>query len=185
MSNEIREDIYKLVLFDRDWTLTKPASGATFPKSIDDQQWMPGRLERLRELREQGIHTALVTNQGGATWGIFEPDAMCEFLDKQCKESGIDAFFVCFHDTSDKAQQRAKIKALTGNEDYQGYTALYKGCHRRKPGPGMLLEAMDHFGVSPESTLFVGDRAEDQGAAQAAGTSFVWAWEFFGDEEPA
>lgn len=175
----------RLVLFDRDGTLTVPASGATFPKSIDDQQWMQGRLERLRELRAQGIRTAIITNQGGAAWGIFEPAAMCEFLDKQCKESGIDAFFVCFHDTSDKAQQRAKIKALTGNKDYQGYAAFYKGHERRKPAPGMLLEAMDHFGVGPENTLFVGDRKEDEAAAMAAGTSFVWAWEFFGDEEPA
>lgn len=137
----------RLVLFDRDGTLTVPASGATFPKSINDQQWMPGRLERLRDLREQGVHTAIITNQGGAAWGIFEPDAMCLFLDKQCREAGINAFFVCFHDTSDKAKERARIKALTGDEDYQGYTALYKGHHRRKPSPGMLLEAMDHFGV--------------------------------------
>ena len=172
------------VLFDRDGTLTIPASGTTFPKSVDDQQWMQGRLERLRELREQGVYTAIVTNQGGVAWGIFEPDAMREFLDKQCREAGITRFFVCFHDTSDKAKERAKIKGLTGDEDYRGYTALYKGHHRRKPSPGMLLEAMDHFRVSPEHTLMVGDRSEDERAAQAASCSFVWAWEYFGDEEP-
>lgn len=175
----------RLVLFDRDYTLTIPASGATFPKSIDDQQWMPGRLERLRELREQGKLTAIVSNQGGAAWGIFEPDAMCAFLEKQCKESGINAFFACFHDTSEKAKERAKIKGLTGNEDYQGYAALYRGHHRRKPSPGMLLEAMDYFGVRPGETLMVGDRKEDEAAALAAGISFIWAWQYFGDENPA
>lgn len=174
----------RLILFDRDGTLTIPASGATFPKSIDDQQWMQGRLERLRELREQGVYTAIITNQGGAAWGIFEPDAMCSFLDKQCKEARIDAFFVCFHDTGEKAKERAKIKALTGDEDYQGCTALYRGYHRRKPGPGMLLEAMDHFGVSREETLFIGDRSEDERAAQAAETTFAWAWEYFEDAPP-
>lgn len=172
----------RLILFDRDGTLTIPASGATFPKSINDQQWMPGRLERLWQLREQGIRTAIVSNQGGAAWGIFEPEAMCAFLDKQCKEGGINKFFVCFHDTSDKAKERAKIKGLTGNEDYQGYAALYKGYHRRKPAPGMLLEAMDHFGVSCEETLMVGDRSEDEAAAQAAGTHFMWSWSYFQDD---
>jgi D-glycero-D-manno-heptose 1,7-bisphosphate phosphatase len=174
----------RLVLFDRDGTLTVPASGATFPKSVDDQQWMPGRLERLRELRAQGVYTAIVTNQGGAAWGIFTPEEMLEVLGKQCKEGRINTVFVCFHDTSEKAQQRAKIKALTGDEGYRGYTALYKGHHRRKPSPGMLLEAMDHFGVGSEETLMVGDRPEDEKSAQAAGCRFVWAWEYFGDAPP-
>src|SRR5581483_177523 len=105
-----------LILFDRDGTLTVPASGATFPKSIDDQQWMQGRLERLRELREQGVHTAIITNQGGAAWGIFTPEQMLEVLGRQCEEARIHKFFVCFHDTSDKAKERAKIKGLTGDE---------------------------------------------------------------------
>lgn len=174
----------RLVLFDRDGTLTKPASGATFPKSIDDQQWMQGRLERLRELREQEMKTAIITNQGGAAWGIFTPDAMCEMLSRQCEEAIINAFFVCFHDTSEKAQQRAKIKGLTGNEDCQGYAALYKGYHRRKPGPGMLLEVMDYFGVGCENTLMIGDREEDRLASEAASCNFMWSWIYFGDEEP-
>lgn len=174
----------RLILFDRDGTLTIPASGERFPKSVNDQQWMPGRIEKLHHLHGQGVKTAIITNQGGAAWGIFEPDAMCEMLSRQCEEAIINAFFVCFHDTGAKARERAKIKALTGDNDYQGYAALYKGHERRKPGPGMLLEAMDHFGVDPENTLFVGDRTEDERAALAAGTSFVWSWQFFGDEEP-
>lgn len=174
----------RLVLFDRDGTLTIPASGKTFPKSVNDQQWMQGRLDRLWQLREQGIHTALVTNQGGAAWGIFTPEEMLEVLGRQCEEGKINTVFVCFHDTSDKAKERAKIKALTGDEDYRGYIALYKGYHCRKPGPGMLLMAMDHFNVGPEETLMIGDRAEDEKAAQAASCSFLWAWEYFGDAPP-
>jgi D-glycero-D-manno-heptose 1,7-bisphosphate phosphatase len=177
---EIRKD-YKLYLFDRDSTLTIPASGEKFPKSVDDQQWMPGRLERLHELQAQGAHTAIITNQGGAAWGIFEPDAMCEVLARQCKEGRIDTFFVCFHDISEKAKLKAKIKELTGSEDYQGYAALYKDYHRRKPSPGMLIEAMEHFNVSREDTVMIGDREEDKAAAENALIDFVWSWEFFNE----
>ena len=49
----------------------------------------------------------------------------------------------------------------------------------RKPLPGMLLQAVQDAGVEPGETLFVGDREEDQAAAQAAGCVFVWAKDFF------
>jgi D-glycero-D-manno-heptose 1,7-bisphosphate phosphatase len=54
-----------------------------------------------------------------------------------------------------------------------------EGDVRRKPGPGMLLEAMRDFEASPEQTLFIGDRAEDQQAAKNAGIDFTPAGEFF------
>jgi len=49
----------------------------------------------------------------------------------------------------------------------------------RKPGPGMLLQAMQDAGAGRHETLFVGDSTEDQLAAQAAGCAFVWAANFF------
>jgi HAD superfamily hydrolase (TIGR01662 family) len=52
----------------------------------------------------------------------------------------------------------------------------------RKPSPGMLLEAMRAAGVTPEETLFIGDRTDDRGAARAAGCHFSWAKDFFAQE---
>jgi HAD superfamily hydrolase (TIGR01662 family) len=49
----------------------------------------------------------------------------------------------------------------------------------RKPLPGMLLQAMQDCGVPPERTMYVGDREDDQGAAQAAGCHFSWVQDFF------
>lgn len=42
-----------------------------------------------------------------------------------------------------------------------------------KPDPQGLIEACRRLGVSPERTLFIGDREVDRGAAQAAGAPFV------------
>ncbi|MCL4165910.1 UNVERIFIED_CONTAM: hypothetical protein GTU68_066217 [Idotea baltica] len=42
------------------------------------------------------------------------------------------------------------------------------GCSCRKPAPGMLLQAMREFGVSPARTAFVGDSMRDLEAAVAA-----------------
>jgi HAD superfamily hydrolase (TIGR01662 family) len=53
----------------------------------------------------------------------------------------------------------------------------------RKPNPGMLQQAMQDAGVTPQQTLFVGDSPEDQQAAQAAGCIFEWAEDFFNNKE--
>jgi histidinol phosphatase-like enzyme len=49
----------------------------------------------------------------------------------------------------------------------------------RKPGPGMLLQAMKDAGASPDETVFIGDSEEDRLAAEAAGVKFVHADVFF------
>ncbi len=43
----------------------------------------------------------------------------------------------------------------------------------RKPDPGMLLLAINWYEVSEDDCLMVGDRDEDQQAAQAAGVQFI------------
>lgn len=49
----------------------------------------------------------------------------------------------------------------------------------RKPGKGMLVDLMQHFGVRPSQTLFVGDQYTDERAAVHAGCSFMHAADFF------
>ncbi len=49
----------------------------------------------------------------------------------------------------------------------------------RKPGPGMLRQAIQDAQVSPVQAMYVGDSPEDQAAARAAGCHFAWASDFF------
>jgi HAD superfamily hydrolase (TIGR01662 family) len=49
----------------------------------------------------------------------------------------------------------------------------------RKPGPGMLLQAMRDAVVGPDRAMYVGDRKDDQKAARAAGCCFSEARDFF------
>ena len=51
----------------------------------------------------------------------------------------------------------------------------------RKPQPGMIIVACGVASVSPEDTLFIGDREEDKEAAGNCGCSFQWSWEYFKD----
>lgn len=169
---EIKE--YSLYLFDLDDTITKPIKGKIFPETEDDRMFLPGRQSKLDELHAAGKKIAIVSNQGGAAWGMVRPEVLDAAL-KALLRDRIDAYFICYRDTSEKARASERTdKTLTVPE-------YYKDWNRRKPGPGMLIEAMEHFGVDRHDTLMVGDRNEDKGAAEAAGVSFEWAWDFFGD----
>lgn len=50
---------FQLYLFDLDGTLTEPISGKTFPETVDDRKWMPGRLERIQGLHNEGKKTVM------------------------------------------------------------------------------------------------------------------------------
>jgi len=171
---EIKDD-YELLLFDMDLTLTETISGKAFPQTVEDRKLMPGRRDKLLNLHGMGKHTAIITNQGGRAWQFFTQEEMDAFLKRLVIALEMDAFFVCYRDTGEKARASDRtIKELTLPE-------YYKEWDRRKPGPGMLIEAMDHFGIAREDTLYVGDREEDQKSAEAASCNFQWSWEFFGD----
>lgn len=160
----------RLIVFDIDGTLSTSKSGAVFRKTADDWQWLPGRIERLRELRERDVQIAFATNQAGVAfpWSRFSEQEMQAVLDSMAKEVGASFVGVCYTSPNEKA-----LPAYRNGNDA-----------RRKPGPGMLLEAMQHCGVKAQDTLFVGDRAEDEQAAQAAGVEFIWAYEYFNDVVP-
>jgi D-glycero-D-manno-heptose 1,7-bisphosphate phosphatase len=155
----------RLLILDIDGTLVVTQSGATFRKTADDWQWLPGRIEKLKELREQGVKIAIASNQAGVAfpWSKFTEAEMQAEIEAVARLIGAEYIGVCYSTPNEKALPQYRNANDT----------------RRKPGPGMLLEAMKHFNVSPEDTLMVGDRDEDEQAAIAAGVAFQMADKFF------
>lgn len=158
---------YRLIGFDVDGTLVETKSGAAFRKSADDWQWLPGRLEKLQALLLQGISIVIATNQGGVAFGYFSfADIQAELLRMlQDVPLGYESLFMCV----------LHPKASLPNYRQES--------NRRKPGPGMLIEAMETFDELPDNMLYVGDRPEDEQAAISAGVAFMYANLFFGDEQ--
>ncbi len=154
---------YKLIIFDVDGTLTETKSGATFRKSADDWQWLPGRLDKLKALRKAGVRLAVATNQGGVAFGLLDQSAILGELFAMCIAGGIPRWglYICYNHPAAKLPQFRHVD------------------ERRKPGPGMLIDAMDDFEAMPNETLMVGDRPEDEEAALNAGCDFMWAKDFF------
>lgn len=153
-----------LYIFDVDKTLVGPIGG--FAKTLDDQQPLPGVVEKLAELRRQGHTIAAATQKGGVAWGIMsiaEADAFT--VDAIAKVGGVDAWRTCYNDPG--AVRRYPDSPLSTDHPW------------RKPNPGMLISLMNEWSFSPDQTIFVGDMETDKQAAEAAGVTFIWAADFF------
>ncbi|SRR6266568_338821 len=158
------DKVYKLIGLDADGTMVATKSGATFRKDATDWKWLPGRFEKIRELLTQGKRVVVITNQGGVAYGFMRREDILVELMKMCREVGIPAggLYICY------THPKGSIEEYRREDD------------RRKPGPGMLLEAMRDFEAEPSETLYVGDLPDDEQAAKNAGCDFMLASSFFG-----
>jgi D-glycero-D-manno-heptose 1,7-bisphosphate phosphatase len=158
-----------LVMMDVDDTLIvsfmRRGKGGADPV-YDLVEVLPGRVEKIRELAIDDHSFALITNQGGVAMGYQNETQVAAKLVRV-----VDAFdgfhgqpysvHVCY--------THPKATVLK----YQADSPL------RKPGPGMLLKAMEAHGCDRSEAVFVGDMPTDELAAQAAGVKYVDAEEFF------
>jgi D-glycero-D-manno-heptose 1,7-bisphosphate phosphatase len=140
----------RLVLLDRDGVLNEDRPDSV--KRPEELVIIDGAPEAVAKLNGAGLKTAIVTNQsvvgrGQITLAELEAIHGKLFSALRAASAAVDAVFVA-PDAPDKATDR------------------------RKPGTGMLLEAMAHFDVSPEDTVMIGDSATDAEAAKKANVPF-------------
>lgn len=170
----------KLAILDKDGTLIRSRSGHTFVRHPEDQELLPGVEDAIARLVADGYKLAIASNQGGVAAGyktleqaIAEMNYCIELLSN--KESFWRAYFcpdngeTCW-EVFDSGKHR-----LCPVDTWKGQF--------RKPNPGMLRQALNSVMVYSVVTdvLYIGDRHEDEQAAQAAGIPFVWAHDWRGD----
>jgi D-glycero-D-manno-heptose 1,7-bisphosphate phosphatase len=154
---------FQLLIFDADDTLRRTtASGKPCPHRPGEWELMPGVREMLSQLpwnNPSGPRLGLASNQDQVAYGFLTSEMARRLLrDLALAATGVapadPALQLCPH-------------------------ALDIQCDCRKPNPGMLLRIMEHYGVGPADTAFVGNDPSDCEAAQRAGVSFFWADKLF------
>jgi D-glycero-D-manno-heptose 1,7-bisphosphate phosphatase len=146
----------RLVIFDADNTLRRvTVPGKVCPHGPREWEPLPGIREALAGLRwgEGGLRLAVASNQDHVFYGHLSAEMARRLL--------MDA-----------------AEAATGHRPPAGAVrfcahAMDAGCACRKPEPGLLYEAMGHYGLGPAETLFVGDAEVDREAARRAGLPFL------------
>ena len=148
----------RAVFFDRDGTLMEEMGYCADPKLV---RVFPGVADAIRSLRAAGFGIFVVTNQAGIGRGYFtEADyqaVQAEFL-QQLGPDLIDATYFC-PDHPDTPSDR------------------------RKPAPGMLLEAAAQYGVDLAQSYMVGDKAIDVECGRRAGARSVQVLTGYGNKE--
>ena len=137
----------RLALIDRDGVLN--VNLAQSVRHPDELAMIPGAAAAVARLNRAGWLTALVSNQAVVGRGVIDA-AMLERIQAKLRAA------------LDEAGARLDAEFLCTDLPDSGST-------RRKPAPGMLLEALARFGATPAATPMIGDALSDLEAAKAAG----------------
>jgi D-glycero-D-manno-heptose 1,7-bisphosphate phosphatase len=137
----------KLVILDRDGVINYDSH--EFTKHPDEWRPIPGSLDAIARLTQDGWRVVVATNQSGIGRGLFEMaslNAIHAKMHKAVNQAGgrIEAVFYC-PDTDES----------------------HSPC--RKPNPGMFEAIAERLNAPLEHAPFVGDSLRDLQAAAAVG----------------
>ena len=138
----------RAVFFDRDGTLMEEVGYCCDPAKVKVISGVP---EAIGELKSAGYLAIIVSNQSGIGRGLFteaQYAAVQQELLRQIGAGRIDASYFC--------------------PDAPGVPSL-----RRKPEPGMVLEAAAEFQIDLAASFLVEDKASDIGCGRRAGTHTI------------
>lgn len=137
----------RLVLLDRDGVLNRDRSD--YVLAPDQLHLEAGSAAAVARLNRAGVPVAVVTNQACVGKGLIDAD-------------GIAAIHGRLADLL--AAEGAHMDLLLACFDHPDHAT-----DRRKPGPGMLREALARFDVPAAAAPMIGDSLRDLQAAAALG----------------
>lgn len=140
----------RAVFLDRDGVLNRSIvrDGRPYPPArLDELEILPGVQDALRTLGEAGYLLICITNQPDVTRGTQRRETV-EAINAALKSSlPLQEIVVCYDDGDSP---------------------------RRKPNPGMLVEAAERYGIDLGASFMVGDRWKDIEAGARAGCRTVF-----------
>jgi D-glycero-D-manno-heptose 1,7-bisphosphate phosphatase len=136
-----------LVMLDRDGVINHDASQGIL--SLAQFSFLPRSLDGLVMLAHAGFNVAICTNQSAVSKGLMTLETLHEIHAHLCAAV---------------TQAGGRIDAIYAATDHPDAASP-----RRKPGCGMLQEALHDFSANAETSFMVGDSLRDLQAAHAAG----------------
>ena len=192
---------YRLIVFDADGTLRCCREHSTSlwaaPCHNSPDAWrIADRVPETLVLYDWSrIGFGIVSNQAGIALGLVSEETVKNEIEKVIYQ--LFPRWPYFETMTVSAnpehayQSTIKPIRLPMHHDWWGSQHIYRyapfapdaSSYARKPSPWMLLELARIFGDRLDRTLYIGDSAEDEEAAQRAGVTFMPAWQFFGRPE--
>ncbi|MBA3962905.1 MAG: HAD family hydrolase [Chthoniobacterales bacterium] len=148
------------VFLDRDGTLMEEVNYCSDPKQVKVFPGVPGALERMKA---RGYKLIVISNQAGIGRGYFTEEqyrAVEAELARAILPATLDATYFC-PDHPDRPT------------------------NRRKPAPGMVLEAQRDHRIDLARSFFIGDKAIDIECGRNAGVRTILVKTGYGANEHA
>ena len=140
------------VFTDRDGVINRNYDGNYISK-WNDFEFLPGAVDALKQLAENGIRCAIISNQSGVGKNIMTEEELHEVDGRMHEEllrmgCAVEKTYYCTH---------------RPEED----------CGCRKPMPGLLVRACREMNLNPADGFFIGDYFTDIEAGNSAGMRTV------------
>jgi D-glycero-D-manno-heptose 1,7-bisphosphate phosphatase len=145
------------IFLDRDGTLNVDVG---YLHALEQLELFPWTVDALRLLKRAGFALVVVTNQSGVAAGLIDE----AFIDVahlelqrrlEAEGAGIDRYYSCPHHPNG-AVEKFRIE-----------------CRCRKPGPGMIEDAVRDLGIDPARSWVIGDKWLDVQLGQAVGARSI------------
>jgi D-glycero-D-manno-heptose 1,7-bisphosphate phosphatase len=156
-----RERGNRAVFLDRDGVLNRAMvrAGRPYPPAtVEEFEILPEVPEAVRRLHDAGFLLIGATNQPDVARGTQTREVVEAMNARLLTEMPIEEIRVCYEDGED--------------------------CPRRKPNPGLLLEAAEVHGIDLASSFMVGDRWRDVEAGRRAGCRTVFIDRGYHERKP-
>ena len=143
---------------DRDGTLIEEVDYCSDPKDV---RLYPGVRDALRQLKNSGYKNIIITNQAGIGRGKLTEAQYRAVEAEVLNQIGpglVDATYFC-------------------------PDAPWEPSTRRKPQPGMVLEAAEEHGIDLAASFFVGDKTSDIDCGRNAGTRTILVQTGYGNQQ--
>lgn len=157
------------VFLDRDGTINEDVG---YLNALDRLVFIPGALDAIRLLTRAEYQIVVITNQAGVALGMIEEsvlDALHARIDERIRAAGgrVDGWFVCPHHVTATVEK------------------FRLDCDCRKPKAGLFDQACKALPVDKDRSFYIGDKASDMGAAEAAGLRGILVRTGYGEGELA
>lgn len=135
----------KAVFLDRDGTINVDKN---YLFKIQDFEFLPGSVEGLKLLQDNGFLLIIITNQSGIARGFFTEEdfeKLNNFMLQELKNSGVNisAVYYCPHLPEAEVEKYKKI------------------CNCRKPQTGLFEKAVQDFNIDLSKSFAIGDKLRD------------------------
>lgn len=140
----------KALFLDRDGVINIDKG---YVSRIEDFHFVEGIFEVCQRFQSMGYLIFIVTNQSGIGRKYFT-------IQDYFKVTG-------------SMMEKFKENEIKISRVYFSPSLPYQNCPRRKPRPGMILEAKEEFDLDLGNSILIGDRQSDIQAAQRAGIKYT------------